>query len=129
MDASPPAGDGEKLDVIINMMTKLNDKIESIDSRVKELEMENDESTIALKSESSEKEKQEMNLIYLGFLLPEETGKYKYDKSVDGSAALDRGDLKRVYQALNNHYATRTATTRITLMIKLLTIVLETPIQ
>ena len=63
MDASPPAGDGEKLDVIINMMTKLNDKIESIDSRVKELEMENDESTIALKSESSEKEKQEMNLI------------------------------------------------------------------
>ena len=43
----------------------------------------------------------------------------------DGSAALDRGDLKRVYQALINHYATRTATTRITLMIKLLTIVLE----
>ena len=42
----------------------------------------------------------------------------------DGGSALDEGDLKRVFQALNNHYATRTATTRITLMIKLLTIVL-----
>ena len=83
MDASPPAGDGEKLDVIINMMTKLNDKIESIDSRVKDLEMEYDESTIALKSESSEKEKQEMNLISLGFLLPEETGKFKYETSIE----------------------------------------------
>ena len=43
----------------------------------------------------------------------------------DGGSALDEGDLVRVYNALNNHYATRTATTRITLMIKLLTIVLE----
>ena len=59
MDASPPAGDGEKLDVIINMMTKLNDKIESIDSRVKDLETENENenSTMAIKSEYSDKER------------------------------------------------------------------------
>ena len=41
MDASSPAGDGEKLDVIIGMMKKLNEKIEIIDSRVKNLETEN----------------------------------------------------------------------------------------
>ena len=40
MDASSPAGDGEKLDVIIDMMTKLNDEIESIDSSVEDLETE-----------------------------------------------------------------------------------------
>ena len=249
MDASPTAGDGNKMDMLINLLSNMNEKMEKLDERVKELEMENDESTIALKSESSEKEKQEMNLISLGFLLPEETGKYKYEKSIeklsdsvvqnmnklftnvgknfykikkylielfslhgceyiyndkpspisidhiikehnaaedeeekeeivnafekdldgivkwrgaivlsradhhdfiqkkktikgilnnvsiehekigrimqDGGSALDEGDLVRVYNALNNHYATRTATTRITLMIKLLTIVLE----
>ena len=248
MDASSPAGDGEKFDIIINMMSKLNDKLELIDCRVKELEVD-DNSTIGIKSESSEKEKNDTKLMELGFLLPDYTGVYKYDKGVeklsdnvisnmsklwsninknyykikkyllelfslhgcdyigdnqptpisidaivkeyndtadkndkkeiidafdkdihggvmwkgakvlsridyqefnqqrktikgvlnnvsiehekigrimqDGGSALDECDLIRVYQALNNHYATRTATTRITLMIKLLTIVLE----
>ena len=251
MDASSPAGDGDKLDVIIGMMKKLNEKIEVLDSRVRNLETENDgeNSTVAIKSECSSREKYETNLTSLGFLLPEHTGRYKFDKGVeklsdnviknvsklwsninknyykikkyllelfslhgceyicdneptpisidsivkeyneledvdekeelilsfekdlhggvqwkgamvlsredfkdftqkqktikgilnnvgiehekigrimnDGGSALDEGDLRRVYQALNNHYATRTATTRITLMIKLLTIVLE----
>ena len=40
----------------------------------------------------------------------------------DGGSALDDGYLKRVFNALNNHYATRTATMRITLMTKKLTI-------
>ena len=83
MDASPTAGDGNKMDMLINLLSSMNEKMEKLDERVKELEMENDESTIALKSESSEKEKQEMNLIAQGFLLPEDTGKYKYDKAVE----------------------------------------------
>ena len=77
MDASSPAGDGEKFDIIINMMSKLNDKLELIDCRVKELEVD-DNSTIGIKSESSEKEKNDTKLMELGFLLPDYTGVYMY---------------------------------------------------
>ena len=51
MDASPTAGDGNKMDMLINLLSNMNEKMEKLDERVKELEMENDESTIALKSE------------------------------------------------------------------------------
>ena len=34
----------------------------------------------------------------------------------DGGSALDDGDIKRAFAALNNHYASKTATNRITLM-------------
>ena len=83
--ASPPAGDGEKLDMLINMLSKMNEKIEKLDERVKDIEMdnENENSTVAIKSEYSDKEKYEVNLTSLGFLLPEEAGKYKYDKAVE----------------------------------------------
>ena len=57
MDTSPPAGDGEKLDMLIKMLSKMNERIEKLDERVKDIEMENDESTIALKSESTSKRK------------------------------------------------------------------------
>ena len=83
MDASPTAGDGNKMDLLLDMVREMSKSVNSIDERVKELEMENDESTIALKSESSEKEKQEINLIAQGFLLPEDAGKYKCDKSIE----------------------------------------------
>ena len=85
MCASPPAGDGEKLDMLINMLSKMNEKIEKLDERVKDIEMdnENENATVAIKSEYSDKEKYEVNLTSLGFLLPEETGKYKYDKAVE----------------------------------------------
>ena len=241
------------MDLLLDMVRELSKSVNSIDERVKELEMDNENSTVAIKSECSDKERYEVNLTSLGFLLPEDSGRYKHEASIeklsdnvvqnmnklwpnvgknfykikkylielfslhgceyiandepspisidhivkeynaaeeedqredivnafekdldgivkwrgavvlsradshdfiqkkktikgilnnisiehekvgrimqDGNAALDGGDLKRVYQALINHYATRTATTRITLMIKLLTIVLETPIQ
>ena len=55
MDASPPAGDGEKLDMVIEMLSKMNERIEKLDERVKDIEMENDESTIALKTRSKKK--------------------------------------------------------------------------
>ena len=63
----------------------MNEKIEKLDERVKDIEMdnENENSTVAIKSEYSDKEKYEVNLTSLGFLLPEETGKYKYDKAVE----------------------------------------------
>ena len=85
MDTSPPAGDGEKLDMLIEMLSKMNERIEKLDERVKDIEMdnENENSTVAIKSEYSDKEKYEVNLTSLGFLLPEETGKYKYDKAVE----------------------------------------------
>ena len=47
------------------------------------MDNENENSTVAIKSEYSDKEKYEVNLTSLGFLLPEETGKYKYDKAVE----------------------------------------------
>ena len=47
MDTSSPAGDGEKLDMLIKMLSKMNERIEKLDERVKDIEMENDESTIA----------------------------------------------------------------------------------
>ena len=55
MDTSPPAGDGEKLDMLIKMLSKMNERIEKLDERVKDIEMENDESTIALKTRSKKK--------------------------------------------------------------------------
>ena len=71
MCASPPAGDGEKLDMLINMLSKMNEKIEKLDERVKDIEMdnENENATVAIKSEYSDKEKYEVNLTSLGFLL------------------------------------------------------------
>ena len=61
MDASSPAGDGEKLDMLINMLSNMNEKIEKLDERVKDIEMdnENENSTVAIKSEYSDKEKYE----------------------------------------------------------------------
>ena len=41
-----------------------------------EADSENDNSTIAIKSEASEKEKHEINLTSLGFLLPENTDNF-----------------------------------------------------
>ena len=57
MDASPTAGDGEKLDMLINMVSKMNEKIELIDSRVKDLETDSENETVAIKSEYSDKER------------------------------------------------------------------------
>ena len=57
MDASPPAGDGEKLDMLINMLSKMNEKLELIDSRVKDLETDSENETVAIKSEYSDKER------------------------------------------------------------------------
>ena len=48
-----------------------------------ETENENENSTMAIKSEYSDKEKYEVNLTSLGFPLPEDTGKFKYDKAVE----------------------------------------------
>ena len=53
MDTSPPAGDGEKLDMLINMLSKMNEKLELIDSRVKDLETDSENETVAIKSEYS----------------------------------------------------------------------------
>ena len=79
MCASPPAGDGEKLDMLINMLSNMSEKIEKLDERVKDVEMdnENENSTVAIKSECSDKEKHEVNLTSLGLLIPEEAGKYR----------------------------------------------------
>ena len=57
MCASPPAGDGEKLDMLINMLSKMNEKLELIDSRVKDLETDSENETVAIKSEYSDKER------------------------------------------------------------------------
>ena len=61
MDASSPAGDREKLDMLINMLSNMNEKIEKLDERVKDVEMdnENENSTVVIKSEYSDKEKYE----------------------------------------------------------------------
>ena len=72
MDASPTAGDGNKMDMLINLLSNMNEKMEKLDERVKELEMENENSTVAIKSECSDKEKYEASLTSLGFILPEE---------------------------------------------------------
>ena len=50
MDASPTAGDGNKMDLLLDMVRELSKSINSIDERVKELEMENDESSISIPS-------------------------------------------------------------------------------
>ena len=53
------------------MLSKMNEKIEKLDERVKDIEMdnENENATVAIKSEYSDKEKYEVNLTSLGFLL------------------------------------------------------------
>ena len=37
MDASPTAGDGNKMDMLINLLSNMNEKMEKLDERVKEL--------------------------------------------------------------------------------------------
>ena len=103
MDASSPAGDGEKFDIIINMMSKLNDKLELIDCRVKELEVD-DNSTIGIKSESSEKEKNDTKLIEVGFLLPDYTGVYKYDKGVEKLSDNVISNMSKLWSNINKNY-------------------------
>ena len=71
------------------MATQINSKIDSIDERVRELEIENEESTVAFKSEYSDKEKREINLISLGFLLPETTGKFNTKSSYPKDVATE----------------------------------------
>ena len=83
MDTSPTAGDGNKMDLLLDMVRELSKSVNSIDERVKELEMDNENSTVAIKSECSDKERYEVNLTSLGFLLPEDSGRYKHEASIE----------------------------------------------
>ena len=68
MDTSPTAGDGNKMDLLLDMVRELSKSVNSIDERVKELEMENENSTVAIKSEYSDKEKYEDNEIFIKYI-------------------------------------------------------------
>ena len=39
MDASPTAGDGNKMDMLLNLLSNMNEKIGNLDERVKDLEI------------------------------------------------------------------------------------------
>ena len=55
------------MDSLLDMARELSKSVNSIDERVKELEMENENSTVAIKSECSDKEKYEASLTSLGY--------------------------------------------------------------
>ena len=77
-----------------------------MDSRVRNLETENDgeNSTVAIKSECSSREQYETNLTSLGFLLPEYTGRYKFDKGVEKLSDNVIKNVSKLWSNINKNY-------------------------
>ena len=59
---------------------------------------------MAIKSECSDKEKYEINLTSLGFLLPEDTGRYKYDKGVEKLSDNVIKNMSKLWSNINKNY-------------------------
>ena len=114
---APRAGDrGEnsnedKLEKIFSLVVGLDDKMNEIESRIAKLE-EDDVSTVALRSinetavsEDSSKE-EKLSLLAEGFVLPERTSRYKYDKGVEKliDQIVANINMNKLWPSINKNY-------------------------